>query len=196
MNVVQMSHFRALPGAPVIVLADLQREYIAAGRARAIASIADCLRRCKAILDEARMLGLPIAHFRQLRASSLFNHASPFSKWIEDFQPRCNEMVFSRTMPSCYSNNGFCNFLERIDAPTIVLAGLTGEEACLSTAVDALHRNHKLIFVKDASASRAIGDLSEEETHELLSNIISYYAETVKSSELLHQLKWSPSRAS
>lgn len=196
MNVIQMSHFRELPGAPVIVLADLQREYIAAGRAYAIASLEDCLGRCKAILDEARMMGLPIAHFRQLRASSFFNHASPFSKWIEDFQPRCNEMVFSRTMPSCYSNSGFCNFLERIEAPTIVLAGLTGEEACLSTAIDALHKNHKLIFVKDASASRAIGNLDEAETHELLSKIISHYAETVNSSELLCQLKWSLSRAS
>lgn len=196
MNVVQMSQFREMQSAPIIALVDLQMEFVSAGRAYAIKEIEDCLERCAAILEHSRSAGLPIAHFRQVRASTYFNGASPFSGWIENFQPRCNEMVFERDLPSCYSNAAFCSFLEGIREPTIVLAGLSGEEACLSTAVDALHRNHQLIFVRDASASRAIHNLTEQDTHEVISNIVAVYAETTHCRDLLHRLQRLPQRCS
>jgi nicotinamidase-related amidase len=183
-----------MQSAPVIALVDLQMEYVSAGRAYAISDVEECLERCGALLEHSRSAGLPIAHFRQVRASTYFNGASPFSAWIREFQPRCNEMVFERALPSCYSNAAFCSFLESIREPSIVLAGLTGEEACLSTAIDALHRNHELIFVQDASTSRAINNLSEHDTHELISNIISVYAKTTNCSELLRHLEGLPLR--
>lgn len=196
MTVIQISQFRELKNAPLIAMVDLQVEYVSTGRAYAINDIDSCLANCRALLDRARRMGLPIAHFRQLRPSPYFNCASKFSDWIEDFRPKTTEMVFERALPSCYSNAGFCSFLERLSAPTIILAGLTGEEACLCTAVDALHRNHKLIFVQDASASHAIGKTGEADSHEFVSNLMSVYGTVISTGDLTRQFKLLSLRAS
>lgn len=194
MNVVQISQFREMDTAPVIALVDLQMEFISEGRAYAIADVEACLDRCATLLEQARSAGLAIAHFRQLRRSTYFNGASPFSDWIDGFKPRGNEMVFERAMPSCYSNPAFCTYMDGIRNPSIVLVGLSGEEACLSTAVDALHRGHDLIFVQDASASRATRNFNEQKTHEVVSDIISVYAETTTSAALVDRLSRLPQR--
>ena len=195
MNIIRMSKFRKMRRAIYVVFTDLQVEYVTSGRAFAIDAVQPCLERCRLLLECVRDLGLPVCHFRQLGTGEYFNSGSKFSHWIEDFRPRPNEMVFERTLPSCYSNEAFASLLERSGDPTVVLAGLAGEEAVLSTAVDALHRDHKLIFVQDASASHSVAGWSEAETHEFLTNLIAIYSDVTTAQEMTRQFRHNPLRS-
>jgi nicotinamidase-related amidase len=173
---------------PLVVLVDLQVEYAALGRAYSLADIEPCLDNCRAVLSESRRLGLPIAHFRRTQANTYFNPVSPFSAWISDFRPRTNEMMFERRLPSCYSNREFCAFMEVVEAPTMVLLGLTGEGACLSTAVDGFHRGHTTIFVGDASASRPLPGLNAIDSHAAVIKIMSFYVDVVSTAGALDRI--------
>lgn len=195
MNVVPMSRFRRGRQRTFVVFTDLQVEYITSDRAFAIRGVGPCLKNCRMLLESVRDLGLPICHFRQIGSGNHFNSASRFSRWIDDLRPRSSEMVFERSLPSCYSNDAFKNLLSRADKPTVILAGLAGEEAVLSTSIDALHRGHKLIFVQDASASHAIGNLGEDEAHAFLTSLISIYSDVTTTEELTAQFRQSPVRS-
>jgi nicotinamidase-related amidase len=173
---------------PLVALVDLQVEYAAPGRAYSLVDIEPCLDNCRAVLSESRRLGLPIAHFRRTQANTYFNPVSPFSAWISDFRPRTNEMMFERRLPSCYSNREFCAFMEVVEAPTMVLLGLTGEGACLSTAVDGFHRGHTTIFVGDASASRPLPGLNAADSHAAVIKIMSFYVDVVSTTRALDRI--------
>jgi hypothetical protein len=43
--------------------------------------------------------------------------------------------------------------------------GFAGESACLSTLIGAFHRNHKVAYLCDASASHALDDIPADEIH-------------------------------
>jgi nicotinamidase-related amidase len=181
--------FRPRPGGiSLIVFADLQREYIAPGRRHSIAGVERCLAGCRRLLDAARALRIPVAHARQLRNDAFFNPHSEFSDWIPDFRPRPGEMVFEREQPSLYSNAEFAAFVEHIRHPVLVLAGLSASQACLSTAVGAHHRRHRLIFLGDCSASAPLGSLSEAEAHEAVCAVMAQYAEIATLSAFLGQI--------
>jgi hypothetical protein len=45
--------------------------------------------------------------------SALFNRATPFIRWIDGFEPYCNEMTFDRGSPSCYSCVRFAAFMDQ-----------------------------------------------------------------------------------
>ena len=177
--------------APLICLLDLQVEYVADGRPLALAGREPWTSNCRRLLAFARERRLPIAHFRQLRRDGLFNPATPLSDWIEEYRPRPFEMVFERPQPSCYASQSFAEFLDNMEYPQLVLAGLTGEGACLATAIDAFHRNHECIFVADASTSRQLSERGEEEVHNFLSDLIELYAEVTTTSAVM--LKYSRS---
>ena len=173
----------------LIVCADLQGEYIALGRRFSITDTSLCLANCRRLLQAARALRIPVAHSRQMRGESHFNPHSSFADWIPEFRPRPNEMVHERSQPSLYSNPDFAAFVEHIREPTLVLAGLSGTQVCLSTAVGAFHRKHRLIFLSDCSASPSLGSLSEAESHEAVCRIIAQYAEVTELAEFLSQLE-------
>lgn len=173
---------------PLVALVDLQVEYAEPGRAYTLSDIELCLDNCRAVLSESRRLGLPIAHFRRTLGNPYFNSVSPFSAWISDFRPRTNEMMFERRLPSCYSNREFCAFMDVVDAPTLVLLGLTGEGACLSTAVDGFHRGHTTIFIGDASASRPLPGLNAAESHAAVIKIMSFYVDVVSTKRALDRI--------
>jgi len=173
---------------PLVALVDLQVEHAAPGRAFSLAVIEPCLANCRAVLAESRRLGLPIAHFRQTQTNTYFDHVSPLSAWMSDFRPRTNEMMFEHRLPSCYSNREFSAFMDVVETPTLVLLGLTGEGACLSTAVDGYHRGHTTIFVCDASASRPLPGLNATESHAAVVKIMSFYVDVVSTTRALDRI--------
>jgi len=114
--------------------------------------------------------------FSRVSASSNNLWAAPnYPTWIEGFEPTRSDMIFDRPLPSCYANSEFADMVDRIGG-VYVIAGLFGEGACLSTAIEAFHRDHRITFLADASASRACRGISAEAMHEAVSGIISRYA--------------------
>jgi hypothetical protein len=87
-----------------LVMVDLQQEYIASPRVLALEGTTSALANCRAALTHARAMGLPIAFVRWIDRTPLFNKASPFSRWIEGFEPHGVDMVFERNRPSCYAS--------------------------------------------------------------------------------------------
>lgn len=172
----------------LFVFADFQREYLAEGRPHAILGAEPCIENCRKLLGYARSAGMPIVHFRQVRSGGYFNPRSDLSRWIEGFQPQTNEMLYERDQPSCYANRDFFAFLEHLGRPAIVLAGLAADQACLGTAVEAYRHDHRVFFVRDCSATAALGPLSEEQSHDALCAVIASYAGVVTLEHMTVQL--------
>jgi nicotinamidase-related amidase len=79
-------------------------------------------------------------------------------------------MIFERSRPSCYSFQAFAASVNR-SRGGIVKAGFAGEPACLSTLIDAFHRNHKVTCLCDASASHALDEMPADEVRHAVSRI-------------------------
>ena len=163
---------------PIVVFVDLQQEYIASPRALAIPSAAEALAHCRAALTHARKIGWPIAFVRWAGRSPFFNQATRFSRWIEGFQPTGADMIFERSQPSCYASAKFSEVMAS-SGGNLVLAGFAGETACLSTAVDAFHRGHRLTYLANASASHGLDDIGGGEMHSAVTKVIGLYGDVM-----------------
>jgi nicotinamidase-related amidase len=181
-SVVSLRTFANSSSVPIVVFVDMQQEYLAQPRLFALPRIDRALDNCRKVLDHSRKIGLPVAFIRMLNESAFFNRATPFARWIEGFEPCRNEMVFERSSPSCYSSEPFAAMVNQ-SRGGIVLAGFAGESACLSTLIDAFHRNHKATYLCDASASHALEEMSADEIHRAVSKISGLYGEVYETSD-------------
>jgi nicotinamidase-related amidase len=181
-SVVSLRTFANSSSVPIVVFVDMQQEYLAEPRLLAIFEIDRALNNCRMVRDHARSIGLPVAFIRTLNEGAFFNRATPFVRWIEGFEPHRNKMVFERSSPSCYSCEPFTALVSQ-SRGGIVLAGFAGESACLSTLIDAFHRNHRVTYLCDASASHALEDISADEVHRAVSKISGLYGEVYETEE-------------
>ena len=165
---------------------DIQQEYLAKLRLLAISQIDRALDKCRKVLDHSRKAGLPVAFIRVINELAFFNPATPSVRWIKGFGPCRDEMVFERTSPSCYSNEPFTALVNR-SRGGVVLAGFAGEQACLSTLIDAHHRNHKVTYLCDASASHALDEMPAGDVHRAVSKISGIYAEVFETDDWIEQ---------
>jgi nicotinamidase-related amidase len=163
---------------PTLVLVDLQQEYICAPRVLALPHAAEALANCRIALAHARAKGFPVAFVRWLGRSALFNRATPFSRWIEGFEPTGADMVFERDRPSCYSSECFGEVMSECGS-SFVLAGFAGESACLATAIDAFHRGHRITYLDDASASHTLDEIAAPDVHRVVSKVLGLYGDVV-----------------
>ena len=185
-SVVSLRSFANSSSVPIVVFVDMQQEYLAKPRLLAISQIDRALDNCRRVLDHSRRIGLPVAFIRMFNESAFFNRATPFVRWIEGFEPCRNEMVFERSSPSCYSSEPFAALVSQSHGG-IVLAGFAGESACLSTMIDGFHRNHKVTYLCDASASHALDEMPAEEVHRAVSKISGVYADVFETADWIQQ---------
>jgi nicotinamidase-related amidase len=181
-SVVSLRTFANSSSVPVVVLVDMKQEYPAKPQLLAISEIDRALDNCRKVLDHSRRSGLPVAFIRMLNESAFFNRATRFVRWIEGFEPYRNEMVFERASPSCYSCEPFTALVNQSPGG-IVLAGFAGESAFLSTLIDAFHRNHKVTYLSDASASHALDELPADDAHRALSKISGIYGDVYETTD-------------
>ncbi|MBI5264465.1 MAG: isochorismatase family protein [Bradyrhizobium sp.] len=179
-NVINLRAYANIPLIPTLVLLDLQQEYIASPRLFSIPKLDPALENCRAILAHARRIGIPVAFLRMVGSSPFFNPVLSYSHWIPGFEPLTSEMVFERSKPSCYANPEFSNAMAACGGH-FVLAGFSGEGACLATALEAFHRGHRVTFLSDASASRGLAGLEATRVHETVVQLIGLYADVTTS---------------
>ncbi len=175
-NVINLRSYANVPQIPTLVLLDLQQEYVASPRLFSIPKLDPALENCRAVLAYFRRIGLPVAFLRMVDSSPFFNPVLSYSHWIPGFEPLTSEMVFERSKPSCYANSEFANAMAACGGH-FLLAGFSGEGACLATAMEAFHRGHRVTFLSDASASRSLGDIEAARVHETVVQLIGLYAE-------------------
>ncbi len=179
MNVVDLGVYKDSALTPLLILIDVQKEYVTEGRTLMLTNHENVVRNCGLLLECARQRKFPTAFVCWRQNEKLFNPAQPFSGWIDSLCPKGTDMIFERSMPSCYSNADFDKMMDGGGGRNAVIAGFTGTIACLSTVIDAYHRNHKITFIHDASASHSVGSMSEATAHNAATNIVSLYAQTL-----------------
>ncbi len=191
MTLIEFPRKRRNSGALLLVLLDLQEEYVCEDRPYVIPGVSACLDNCRRLLASARDVGLPVAHFRQLRRGPFFNEDMRYSRWIEGFTPNTSEMVYERAMPSCFHSGVFANFMSSIEDPVLLIAGLSADRACLSSIIDAAHRRHTAFFISDASATPPISRWPQELSHAFTTDLISQFCHVMTTSEALEHLHHS-----
>lgn len=172
---------------PTLVLIDLQKEYVSEGRALRVFDAGAAVENCMVALKHARQIGIPVAFMRLSLKSSFFNTATDFSRWIDGILPLGGDYVFEREKPSCYSSPDFADVIEK-SGGQIVIAGLSGDGACLATAIDGFNRGHNITFLRDASASQPIADLKEQ-SHKAVCGLISLYGATISTKEWINHTR-------
>jgi nicotinamidase-related amidase len=175
MSVVNLRDFKEWRGTPTLVLVDLHRSWLDVANDVAGEDISSALANCRVALCHARTYGMPVAFVRLIDEPVRFGDPVRFPVWFDGFEPNRMDMVFDRQKPSCYANADFADMADHIGGHC-VLAGLFGETSCLSTVVDAHHRNHRFTYLADASASRAVQGVSPASVHETVAGIVALYA--------------------
>jgi nicotinamidase-related amidase len=181
-KVIDIRAFADPTSVPILVFIDLQQEYIADSRALALSTSSNALRQCRKALMHARAIGLPIAFVRWVGRSPFFNQSTKFASWIEGFEPTGSDMVFERSLPSCYASERFHEVVDS-SGGNIVLAGFAGETACLSTAIDAFHRGHRATYLADASASHSLDGIAESQVHPIISKVVGVYGDVIQTAQ-------------
>jgi isochorismate hydrolase len=168
-------------GLPTLVLVDLHHDASDLVAMCSSGSVTDAIANCRRVLAHARANGFPIGFTRRLAAPPNPATTPVYPRWIEGFEPRRSDMIFDRWRPSCYASAPFAEMGECLTG-NYVLAGQFGEMSCLSTAVDAFHRDHRPTFLTDALVIRGGDDISASAMQRAIAHIISLYADA-KSTE-------------
>jgi hypothetical protein len=171
-SVINLSEFREWRGTPTLVLVDLHHSLNETpvddvDLTRALAN-------CRVALAHARVRGFPVAFFRQIETPKFLGASVRVPSWLPGFEPRRADMVFDRSVPSCYGSPEFVE-MSSYTGGSCVIAGLFGESSCLSTMVDAFHRGHAVTYLADASASRTHDGIPSETMHNAITSIASLY---------------------
>lgn len=170
--------------APTLVLIDIQREYIAAGRPFNLAGIGPSLDRCRALLAHARASGWQIVHVQHLNASGPFARGSDEAAFIAGFEPLAGERHIVKSKLSCFTSDDFTRMVAEAGDGEILIAGYGSTMCCLATAVDATLFGRKLTFVHDASWARVPGPgFTEAETHRHATAILGIHAKLMTTDE-------------
>jgi isochorismate hydrolase len=138
----------------------------------------EAITNCRSVLRHARACGIPVAFTRRVEPPANMLSSSPYPRWIEGIEPNRWDMVFDRQHPSCYTSAEFGEVADEIGG-NYVIAGRFAELACLSTAIDAFHRDHHPVVLSDALMCGAHEDVSAGAMLRAVSCILSKYVETV-----------------
>ena len=176
-TVVNLNNFRQRGRElPTLVLIDLHHDVLI-GETEPARLLSDAIANCRAALHHARACGIPVAFTRQVVPPVTMVTSPAYPKWIEGFEPNRWDMIFDRQRPSCYASAEFSEVADELGG-NYVMAGRLGELSCLSTAVDALHRDHHPTTLIDALMCMPEGGLSARTMQQAVASILSNYVAT------------------
>ena len=161
---------------PILVLVDMHYDVSNGGEADERLGDEAAVANCRAALRQARVCGMPVAFTRQVATPRSMLASPAYPRWIEGFEPNRRDMVFDRQRASCYASAEFRKLADDA-AGHYVVAGRFGEMSCLSTAVDALHRGHRPVFLMDALISRGSEDVSMADMRRAVACVMPLYAD-------------------
>lgn len=177
-TIVDLRKFRDRGRAvPTLVLVDMHHELFDLFEVNGVSGPTRAIDNCLEILRHVRALGFPVAFTRRIPAVTNLGAEPTYPRWINGFEPQRSDMVFDRCKPSCYASADFAEMAEYLGG-NFVIAGQAGELSCLSTAVDAFHRDQRPTFLTDALVMRGSRDLPAATMERALGHIISLYADT------------------
>lgn len=177
--------FKERWGTPTLVLVDVHDSASASADPNR-KDLVDALEKCRLALRYARQHGFPIAFVRHMSPTPSFLAPRDYPAWMKDIAPRRTDMVFERSLPSCYASNEFAQMALR--ARGLVLAGLFGETSCLATLIDGYGRNHLFTFLTDASVSLGHTGMMPDEMHRSVIGIASVYSDVCQTQDWIDRM--------
>jgi nicotinamidase-related amidase len=179
-TVVDLNAFRGrIHPVPTLVLVDLHEDLRRSSDFKGSPYRTQALTNCRAVLRHARASGFPVGFTRQVSATSTLLQSPVYPSWIEGFEPKRCDMIFDRQRPSCYNSTDFSEMAQHLGG-SYVIAGQISELSCLSTVVDAFHRDHRVVVLCDALISHDCEPLPKDTISEAITRILSHYAEPVQ----------------
>ncbi|WP_196593466.1 isochorismatase family cysteine hydrolase [Pectinatus sottacetonis] len=170
----------------ILVVVDIQKEYITKGRAFYINNIGKSLTNAKKILEKARKEKWNVIHIKHLQDGKIFNPNSGYSDFVDGFIPLDNEIVLEKHNFSCFSNTKFALEMKNINQDdNVFVIGYSSTLCCLATIIDGYCRGIKFNYISDASNAKKSEKFNEAELHSVMTDVLSRYANIINSEELL-----------
>ena len=160
--------------SPTLVLVDLH--HVSEQASPGLSIEGDPLENCRAALAHARANGFPIGFTRRVAPPANPASTPAYPRWIQGFEPSRHDMIFDRWRPSCYASAEFAEMADSLGG-NYVLAGQFAEMSCLSTAIDAFHRDHRPTFLTDALVVHSDDALLSVTMQRAVTHLVSLYAE-------------------
>jgi len=170
---------------PTLLLIDVQRAFDDGSwpernNPAAEARIAD-------LLAAWREKDAPVVHVRH--ESPRFRRGTEAFDFKPEAEPRDGEPVVEKTVNSGFIGTDLEQRLRAAGAETVVIAGLTTNHCCSTTARMAGNLGFETWFVSDATATHARGEFDAETLHRVeLAALDGEFAEVVDSAEAIRRL--------
>ncbi len=160
----------------VLILIDVQNEYVMENRPFKLNGIEPSLSQCKTLLAYARANAWEVIHIQHSNEGRAgidrFLPGTTYFDFIEGFHPKQGERHYIKNDFSCYSNEAFSAYINQLQTikPSLemYIAGYNSVMCCLSTLEEARRRNHAFHFVHDASLAKALDELNEASMHAVM----------------------------
>jgi len=172
---------------PVLVLVDVQKEYITEGRPFCLETIGPSLNNIGRLLAHARARGWAVVHMRHQQNSQCFTYGSEFSEFIDGFGPEGEERSLVKTDFSCFSCPEFQALVDRWRNREIIIVGYGATMCCLSTMIDAHHRGYDFTFVTDATCAKRSARFDEQDLKEHIVDIMGAFGNLTTTDEILNR---------
>jgi len=168
----------------LILAIDIQKEFITEGRQYHIRGIEPSLINAKKIISHARKNNIPLWFMQHQQDNRCFIKNDPLSALIDGFEPKENELLFTKSMYSCFSSNEFSEKLAEANPEEIIIIGYGSSMCCLCTTIEGIHRGYRFTLIEDATASANFPHANEEEMHRSAYHILRQYAKVIKTADL------------
>jgi len=177
-----------------LLVIDVQREYF--DGALPITHPAGHLEEILKVMDAAHKANLPTAVVRHHQAdpeSPIFRLNSDEWQLHDEVEQRPRDILIDKQLPGAFTNTGLQDWLEKIGAETVCIAGYMTHMCCDTTARQAFHKGYTVEFMRDATGTLSVQNEAGSATAEQLQTSIlvaqqMFISEVVASSEWLTRI--------
>lgn len=175
-----------MPKALIVI--DVQKDYQSGGNLE-IKGFDKAAGNIAKLLEWARAGNADLFHVRHVSAvpgDDCFVEGSTGIAFAAGFEPRDDERVFTKSMPSAFAAEGFTESLAAGLYDQIIICGFSSFLCCDSTTREAYHKGYNVVFVDDAIGEFAFNGMSEDELHAYACAVMGLeFATVIKTRNLL-----------
>ncbi len=174
---------------PTLLVIDVQRAFDDPGWSAR--NNPDAEVRIAELLAAWRQAGAPVVHARHEspEPEGRFRRGTPAFEFKPEAEPLPDEPVVEKQVNNAFVGTDLEARLRASGAETVVVAGLTTDHCCSTTARMASDLGFETLFVADATATHARGEFDAETMHRTaLASLEGEFAEIVTAAEAISRL--------
>ncbi len=177
-----------------LLVIDVQNEYF--DGALPITHPVGHLDRILEVMDRAAAAGIPTAVIRHHQAdpqSPIFCKGSDQWQLHPAVEQRPRDILIDKQFPGSFTKTDLEEWLKKVGADTVTIAGYMTHMCCDTTAKQAFHRGYKVEFLRDATGTLSVENAGGSVTAEQMQTSIlvaqqMFISEVVSTAEWLERL--------